>query len=423
MNLPSQPTFDPLPTPSPDAAISPAPAFQYRPMCLAAAGVLLGLSIVRLAAPPLCYLLAMGIAMVGVVLLVFQKRGWAVCLISMALGLFIGGCSYPADGVFRQSGSLLTLPDGPLSQLFNQLREGISSRIGLLFSSHAGVATGMLLGDKGGIGQELLTSFDHVGILHLLAISGLHVSVLAGALSLLFRRGKWSRFIAVALFLLLYAGLTNFSPSVIRAGTMLLCAILAVPLGRRADPPSSLALAFVAILLLQPRALFYTGFQLSFAAVYGLILLTPSFMRLFKYVWRPVASLLSASMAVLISTAPIMALHFGRVQLMSLITNLLVLPLVPLFLIPAFAGVAISFVCFPLGKLLASVAQFFLNLLVGFASAGGALDVSLPIPNGLAILLYLTSLAFVSPLCLWPRKKRLLAFGCLMVFSLLLWMC
>jgi competence protein ComEC len=95
-----------------------------------------------------------------------------------------------------------------------------------------GEAKGMLLGDVSDIDESTLVAFRNTGITHLLSVSGLHVSLLAVAFSLLFRRNAWVRFAAVACFGAFYAAITAFSPPVVRSLFMLYCA-LAFRLQRR----------------------------------------------------------------------------------------------------------------------------------------------------------------------------------------------
>ena len=289
-----------------------------------------------------------------------------------------------------------------------ELREIVAERIEALFPAEAGAAKGMLLGDKSDLDEETLSAFRDTGTAHLLAVSGLHVSVLAGAFALLFRRNAWVRLFAVAGFLLLYAALTAFSPSVVRAGAMILFVLLAFALDRRLDPVSSLSAAFILILLINPYALWYAGFQLSFCAVYGLILLSPILQKPLARLGSAASGLISASAAVVVATFPASVLFFGKAQLLSLVTNLFVLPIAPAFLVPAFFGTALSFLWFPLGSAVCAVARFSLDVILAVASFGGSMSVSVKAPGTAAYALYLLTILFASRLCLrgkWQRTR------------------
>ena len=366
------------------------------------------------------YLAAALLACVAVAARWCARRTAALLLASAAAALALASLRYPADGVFPVAGPVFDAAGG-FGRTLAALRDGLGARIDALFPHNGGMAKGMLLGVRSDMAEGLLDSFQQVGVMHLLAISGLHVSVLAGAVALLFRRGAWARFLAVAVFLLIYAALTAFSPSVVRAGVMLLCYELAFPLMRRPDRVTALATAFLLILLCNPAALFYTGFQLSFAAVYGLILLAPGIARPMARLGEAASGLIAGSLAVTIATLPAMAAAFGRVQLSSLLTNLHVLPLVPAFLVPAFAGTALSYLAYPVGRAVCAFADLVLGVIASVASAGGGIDVALKAPNAAAYLLFLFALPFFSPLCLLDRYKKLLCGVVLIAASLVCW--
>jgi competence protein ComEC len=211
------------------------------------------------------------------------------------------------------------------------LRENIGNRIAALFPNAPGEAKGMILGDTSDIDDEMMTAFRDTGIAHLLSVSGLHVSLLAVAFSLLFRRNAWVRFAAVAIFCALYAAITAFSPPVVRSGIMLTIGLLAFPLRRRLDAISALAASFVLILLYNPYALWNAGFQLSFVAVLSMILLAPIFQKPLMRLGSTAAGLIGASVAVVIGTLPTSCYFFGQAQLLSLVTNLFVIPISGVF--------------------------------------------------------------------------------------------
>lgn len=302
------------------------------------------------------------------------------------------------------------------------LRETIGGRIELLFPNAPGEAKGMILGDVSDIDDEMIAAFRNTGIAHLLAVSGLHVSLLAAAFSLLFRRNAWVRFFAVALFCALYAAITAFSPPVVRSGVMLGIGLLAFPLRRRLDTVSALSATFVLILFLRPYSLWYVGFQLSFVAVLSISLLAPIFQKPLMRLGSTAAGLIGASTAVVIGTLPTSCYFFGQAQLLSLVTNLFVIPLAGVFLIPAFLGVLLSFVWLPLGNLVCMIARGALDVILGVARFGGSATVILPPPNAIAYLLWLTAMVFASRLFLRGGKTRALYAAVLLLSAALVWL-
>ena len=302
------------------------------------------------------------------------------------------------------------------------LRESIGDRIELLFPNAPGEAKGMILGDVSDIDDEMMTAFRDTGIAHLLSVSGLHVSLLAVAFSLLFRRNAWVRFFAVAVFCALYAAITAFSPPVVRSGIMLLVGLLAFPLRRRLDAVSAISASFVLILLYHPYALWNAGFQLSFVAVLSMVLLAPVFQAPLSRLGSTASGLLASSAAVVIGTLPTSCYFFQQAQLLSLVTNLFVIPLSGVFLIPAFVGVALSFAWLPLGNLVCWIARVSLDVILGVARYGGKLTLLLPAPNAMAYLLWLSAMVFASRLFLRSGKIRALYAGVLFNLAALVWL-
>ena len=301
------------------------------------------------------------------------------------------------------------------------LREAIGKRIEAMFPNAPGEAKGMILGDVSEIDDEMMAAFRNTGIAHLLSVSGLHVSLLAVAFSLLFRRNAWVRFTAVALFCALYAAITAFSPPVVRSAIMLCVGLLAFPLRRRLDPTSSLAAAFVLILMYNPYSLWNAGFQLSFVAVLSMILLAPVFQRPLMRLGSSASGLIGASAAVVVGTLPTSCYFFQQAQLLSVVTNLFVIPISGVFLIPAFIGVLASYLSFPLGYAVCWIARVSLDVILAVAHFGGSITVYLPAPNAAAYLVWLAAMAFASRLCLRSAGSRALYACAFFALSAALW--
>ncbi len=301
------------------------------------------------------------------------------------------------------------------------LRENIGAKIAALFPESSGVAKGMLLGDVTDIDEDTLLAFRNTGITHLLSVSGLHVSLLAVAFSLFFRRNAWVRFGAVAVFGAFYAAITAFSPPVVRSLLMLLIALLAFPLQRRLDVVSSISAAFVLILLYNPYSLWNAGFQLSFVAVLSMVLLAPAFQRPLAGLGSSASGLIGASFAVVIGTLPTTCLFFQQAQFLSIVTNLFVIPISSVFLIPAFVGTALAYVWFPLGNAVCWIARLALDVILAFARYGGSLSLNLPTPPGTTYLLWLLALFLGSRLCLHSPARRAIYSVSAFALALLLW--
>jgi len=146
----------------------------------------------------------------------------------------------------------------------------------------AGLASAVLLGERSGIARDTNEAFVQTGTVHLLAISGLHIGILAGSLMLILRTGWLPQrpvLIAVMALTVSYALLADARPSVVRATVLIVIFCLSIYLGRPALRFNTLAAAGLVLLIFQPLELFSVGTQLSFLAVATLIAAAPSFRR------------------------------------------------------------------------------------------------------------------------------------------------
>ena len=197
----------------------------------------------------------------------------------------------------------------------------------------AGLLKATVLGDRSGLSSEMNQAFLDSGTYHILAISGLNVSILAGTLFGLLRLLRASpRFAAPASALLVtaYGALAGASASVVRATVMADAYLLAVILDRRGDLLNSLALSALALLWWNPRLLFDVGFQLTYLATLGIVLILPrcqdGLARLPRVLRWPMESVV-ITLAATGMTVPILASAFNRVAPVGVLANLPIVPL------------------------------------------------------------------------------------------------
>lgn len=231
-----------------------------------------------------------------------------------------------------------------------------------VFDAHIGgerertLVSALVLGDRSVMDDDTRDDFRRTGLTHLLAISGAHMVVIGLVLyrllgPLLTRFGvRWRtmetvRFVVTAVVLVFYTLLTGASASAVRAAVMIILFMGGALLQRSSPPMNTLGVAAVVLLAMEPAALYDLGFQLSFAAVAGLILLHPVFMELVPELWRALAPVragltaVSVSLAATVATAPILLSHFGYVSLAGLALNIAAVPLSGLLLISGVATV------------------------------------------------------------------------------------
>ncbi len=217
-----------------------------------------------------------------------------------------------------------------------QTRQYIGAVMDRVFEADvAPVAKGLLIGDTRGIDDEAAQDFRDTGMTHVLSVSGLHATILIAAVYTFFRLirlGRTPQLIGALLFIAGYTFIAGMPPSMIRAGIMASVVLLHRHFGRQSDTLSSLALAFIASLLINPLDLFSAGFQLSFSAVFGMLTLGWQMRRwlskklLPRKLIKP-GDAVSASVGATAGTLPVLAAAFNRVSLFSIILNIFLIPL------------------------------------------------------------------------------------------------
>lgn len=210
----------------------------------------------------------------------------------------------------------------------------------------AGLVNAMLLGDGAGLDAPLLDAFRRTGTIHLLVVSGTHMTMLALAVRVLFglflpraMRAGVTAYVIAAL-----VAMIGFHPSVVR-GALLATAILAVPvLGRVVNPRRLLLLLTVGMVVVHPHVLaFDLGFQLSVLATAGILSILPWAERRSRTPWRrEMRTVLAASVAATLATAPVLVGAFGSFAVLSPIVNLLALPFAPILMVGGIALLAAS---------------------------------------------------------------------------------
>lgn len=215
------------------------------------------------------------------------------------------------------------------------------------------IASSLILGVTDALDNDLLNAYASTGTLHVLSVSGLHVSIIYLIIVTLFRPfrnhriGKWILAFSAFLVLWIYAFITGLSPSVLRAVTMFSFVALSKLLDRRANIYNTLTLSAFCLLLYDPFMIMSVGFQLSYVAVFGIVYLQP----LFYQWWSPESKILdeiwkitSVSMAAQLATFGLGLLYFNQFPNYFLLSNLFVIPGSFLVLISGLALLICNFI-------------------------------------------------------------------------------
>ena len=197
-----------------------------------------------------------------------------------------------------------------------------------------GVITMMALGDKSLMDTEIKELYQKVGISHILAISGLHISVIGMSLYKLLRK-LFGSFVVSGLlaggFMFVYGCMTGFRPSSTRAIVMFFMMLLAQMIGRTYDSLSALGLSAVCMLWENPFLLGYAGFLFSYMAVLGVTLVANTVTKTFKE-RHTVRDAVYSGFSIQLMTVPLTAYFYYEVPMYGMVVNFLVLPLMSMLL-------------------------------------------------------------------------------------------
>ncbi len=288
----------------------------------------------------------------------------------------------------------------------------------------AALLRGMVLGQDEALTEEVETDFQRSGLAHLLAVSGQNVMLLALlvlAAGMVTGAGLRARLVTAIALIALYVPLAGGGPSIQRAGVMGCAGLVAALAGRPASRWYALGLAAVATLALNPLASGEPGWQLSFAAVAGLLALAPRWREALRRARLPgpLADAAAVTAAATLATAPLMALHFEQVSLASLPANLAAAPAVAPVMWLGMVAIALAQVspglCAPLNALNGPLLAY-LEWVAHVAAqpSAAALPVRLGGPAGLALAYAATIAAIVlaGRAGRWLGARRAVAGAC-----------
>jgi competence protein ComEC len=311
-----------------------------------------------------------------------------------------------------------------LSTVIADIRSKMASAIDETVGGvEASFLRGILLGDRSDIPSEVKTSFINSGVVHVLAVSGLHVGMVAlifiSVFTLLRLRKPWTTLLTIAA-LLLYMLLTGSAPSVVRATIMATIILLAPVLQRKSDIFNSLAFSALVIFFFDAKQLFAPGFQLSFAAVGSILYFYPKVAslsallpqwlgtsRLFDTLWK----LFSVSSAAQVGTFPFTVEYFGKASIVSFVANLVVIPAVGIGLALGFVISFFSLLSSWLASIYGAAEQLLLNLILHSVDFSGNLSfayLTVPSLGLLGFLIFYVAVAFLFNLKENGLRKKLI---------------
>lgn len=288
---------------------------------------------------------------------------------------------------------VITSKDKDSFAIFIQsIKDKINEKIFFLYSDEdAGILSAMTTGDKSNLPKSIRKMFSDSGISHILAISGLHLSILGLGLFELLRKKisiKTSAIITTV-FIIFYGIFIDASITSVRAIIMLLLRFISLSLGRTYDTKSALALAALVLLLYNPYVLFNSGFQFSFIAIYALNLYDTSSID------NKFLKILVPSVVLQLFILPITIFHYFKYPTYSILLNFIVVPLMVYVLCIGFLSIAFSFIFVPFAYFLSGTVHYiflFYKFLIDMNKKFPLYKITFGRPDYLKILIFYLAL-------------------------------
>lgn len=236
-----------------------------------------------------------------------------------------------------------------------------------------GISKALLFGERSDVSENVLDSYQDLGIIHLLAVSGLHVGLVVGAMFLWLIRLGVTKERSLELLLLvvpLYVVMTGAAPSAVRAGFMAMVVLIALRFRLRLHALDGISWVALFMLAVNPYVLFQVGFQLSFLVSFTLIVSAPYIQRHYE---SRLAQLITISVISQLAALPILLYRFYSISILSLPLNLVFIPFISLFVLPLlfiafFTSIFVPFLAAPLLSVLDFAIRLSHELLVNIDS-------------------------------------------------------
>ena len=305
-----------------------------------------------------------------------------------------------------------------VSEAFRHSRERLKAHIESLFGPHAALFQGVMLGDKTEIEDDLVSAMRVTGVVHILTVSGLHLSLLAAVFSRLMRRlglGGGASLALMTAFLAAFTGLTGCAAGTVRAMIMSVYRACAMLCGRRYDPLTALSVAALLMTIVRPLWALDVSFRFSFFVVLGIQLCAHRFSAWLdkKIAWPRlldgVPGVVSVSACAQLAALPMQMLLYGYIPTLSLLMNLLCSLFAPVLLLGGWACTLIGAVHLPCGRLLGGMLGMIAGVFEWLNRSAAAFPYSVvrvPAPYGAEVLLFAAILALISDRIRWGHLRR-----------------
>lgn len=284
-----------------------------------------------------------------------------------------------------------------------------------------GFALALLTGERSGLSYEVQNELSITGVSHVVAVSGMHVSLIVGLILWLCRSRRRIAAFFCLLTMLFFAAMLGFTPSVTRAVIMNSVLLFAPLLKRENDSLTSLSLALLIILAFNPWAIANISLQLSFGAMVGIFLLTPYFFNLLvgffqldalrergSRLAKPVYSLsvvLATTLGATVATTPFTVYAFGTVSLVSPVTNILNMAVISFIFSAAFVASILGMIWSPLGGAIGWILGWPIRYVLWVVDGLAEIPYAAVYTEKIYILAWVFAVYLLLAVYLWKRKS------------------
>ena len=237
--------------------------------------------------------------------------------------------------------------------------------------SHASILVGMLFGGYGGIPREIVADFATTGIVHILSVSGSHIALVVGFITVLGTLVARRFTLSTKVVPLIAAGIVTFyavfcglTPPVLRSLIMGLIALFAVCFGREKDAANALLLSALGMMIHQPSLIYDLSFQLSFASTAGLVFLNTKTVAMLKALPTWLAQLLAVTIGAQLGVLPFIAWYFTSFSLSSFVANVIIVPLIEWIVILGLIGACLGMIVGVIGNIIMVICSLLIAIVI-----------------------------------------------------------
>ena len=299
----------------------------------------------------------------------------------------------------------------------------------------AGFAKALLIGDTMDLTYQQDRAFQVSGIRHIVAVSGLHISILFALIYMVFGRQRVLNAVFGIPLLLIFAAITGFSPSMIRACTMQILMLLALLVDKEYDSPTALAFAVLVILGINPRTITAVGFQLSVGCMVGIFAFSEPLRQymlsfgklkskskgktLSAKLIRWLTGSVSVSLSAMVVTTPLCAIYFEMISLVGVLTNLLTLWIISTIFYGIMIACVVAAVWLPFGKCVGWLISWLVRYVFGISELLADFPLAAVYTDSVYIVFWLVFSYLLLALFFLMKKKN----PSIVILSIILGLC